>query len=90
VVAYSCDTAPSDAIVDLARGADVLVHEAQQGEVPGVHSTYEQAADVAFRANVRKLILVHLPPGVTEDDLHDARRIFPHTTLGEDGDRHDF
>jgi ribonuclease Z len=90
VAAYSCDTAPSREITELARGADLLVHEAQQMPVPGVHSTYEQAAQVAFEAGARRLLLVHLPPGVTDGDLEAARRVFAHTELGEDGDRHDF
>jgi ribonuclease Z len=90
VAAYSCDTAPSPEITALARGADVLVHEAQQSPVPGVHSTYEQAAQVAFEAGVRRLVLVHLPPGVRDDDLAAARKVFAHTELGNDGGRCEF
>ena len=90
VVAYSCDTNPSPEITALAAGADILVHEAQQQRHEGVHSTYAQAAEVAFRAGARRLVLVHLPPGVTDADLADARRIFEHTELGEDGARYEF
>jgi ribonuclease Z len=90
VVAYSCDTAPSDAITELAKGVDILVHEAQKNEVPGVHSTYAQAAGVALRSGARRLILVHLPPGVSDEDLAEARKAFEHATLGADGDRHEF
>jgi ribonuclease Z len=90
VVAYSCDTSPSPEITQLAAGADILVHEAQQQRHEGVHSTYAEAAEVAFRAGARRLVLVHLPPGVSEADLADARRIFEHTGLGEDGARYEF
>jgi len=90
VVAYSCDTARSDAIVEMAKGADILVHEAQKLAFPGVHTSYAEAARSAFEAGVRRLILVHLPPGVEEADLEDARRVFAHTELGEDGGRHEF
>jgi ribonuclease Z len=90
VVAYSCDTNPSPEITTLAAGVDILVHEAQKQRTEGVHSTYEQAAEVAFRAGARRLVLVHLPPGVQDADLAEARRVFEHTELGEDGGRYDF
>jgi ribonuclease Z len=90
VVAYSCDTNPSPEIAALAAGVDILVHEAQKQRTEGVHSTYEQAAEVAFRAGARRLVLVHLPPGVHDGDLAEARRVFEHTELGEDGRRYDF
>ena len=90
IAAYSCDTAPSPEITALARGADVLVHEAQETPVPGVHSTYAQAAQVAFEAGARRLVLVHLPPGAKDGDLEEARKVFAHTELGEDGGRRDF
>jgi len=90
VAAYSCDTAPSREITEMAKGADILVHEAQKQPVPNVHCTYEQAAQVAFEAGARRLILVHLPPGVNEGDLAAARQVFAHTELGVDGGRHEF
>lgn len=89
VVAYSCDTNPSPEITALAAGADILVHEAQK-EPTTMHSTYAQAADVAFRSGARRLVLVHLPPNAEESDLAEARGIFAHTELGEDGARYAF
>lgn len=82
VVAYSCDTEPADAIRDLARETDILVHEAT-GAGPG-HSSAEQAATIAADANAEQLLLVHLPPDITDDDLHDARTAFAETALGEE------
>ena len=83
VVAYSCDTAPCDAVVDLAEGADLLVHEAN-GPRPG-HSSMVEAADIARAAGVDQLVLVHLPPGSKQDTLADAREVFPDTALGIEG-----
>jgi len=57
VVAYSSDTAPSDEVVQLARDADLLLHEAA-GATPG-HSSAAMAGDVARKAGAKKLILVH-------------------------------
>lgn len=89
VCAYSCDTAKSAAIARLARGAGLLVHEAT-GTPEGGHTTYREAAEVAKEAGAGKLVLVHLPPGVGEDDLREARAVFPATVLGVDGGRHAF
>jgi ribonuclease Z len=88
VVAYSCDTEKSDAVAELARGADLLVHEAS-GDFPG-HTTMEDAARVASAAGAERLVLVHLPPGVADGDLEAAREIFPRVELGIDGGRYDF
>ena len=60
-VVYSSDTAPSPNLVRLARGADVLIHEAS-GAIPG-HSSAAQAAQVAESAGVGALYLIHYPAG---------------------------
>lgn len=84
VAAYSSDTEESPAIGRLARGAAILVHEAT-GDFKG-HSSAEGAARVAAAAQVERLVLVHLPPGIEGEDLAAARSIFPRTELGKDGD----
>ena len=89
VCAYSCDTAKSAEITEMARGADLLVHEATGTELGG-HTTYVQAAEVARDAGVGRMVLVHLPPFVTDGDLAEARTIFADMRLGEDGARYDF
>ena len=89
-VAYSCDTSRSQQITRLARGADILVHEAT-GSGPG-HSSAGDAAQVAQEASVGRLLLVHLPPENLLDDqeLERARAIFPRTEKGEEGGRYTF
>lgn len=57
VAAYSCDTEPCQAVVALARGADVLLHEAT-GAMQG-HSSARQAGEVALAAGVKALVLIH-------------------------------
>lgn len=88
VVAYSCDTEPADTIADLARGANILVHEAN-GDLRG-HSSAEEAARIAAQAGVDHLVLVHLPPGLTDADLTKAHTLFPHITLGDELDTFGF
>ena len=64
-VVYSSDTQPSDNVVALARGAGALVHEAtflERDRPPGhaAHSSAAEAGQVATRAGVDRLILVHV------------------------------
>ena len=84
VVAYSADTSKSEAVARLAEGARLLIHEAT-GSQPGIHASAEEAAETARDAGVDRLVLVHIPPGTSDDDLADARAIFAHTDWAEDG-----
>lgn len=61
VLAYSCDTEPAASMVDLASGADILIHEAS-GNSYG-HTSTEQAGGIARKAGVGKLYLIHYPTG---------------------------
>lgn len=65
-IVYSGDTGPTDALVDLARGADLALFEASFVDGPGnpvdLHMTGGQAADAARRAGVGRLMLTHLVP----------------------------
>src|SRR5699024_10015940 len=82
VVAYSADTERTEAMVRLAANADLLVHEAS-GPFPG-HSSAADAAAVAKAAQVKRLVLVHLPalPDGGKEILAEAQAIFPATELG--------
>ena len=92
--AYTGDTLPCDAVVEGARGADLLFHDATFGgnlhkraKETG-HSTAGQAAEVATRAQVGCLVLSHLSARYTRhatELLEEARRVFPHTEVAEDG-----
>lgn len=66
VIAYSCDTEPTAAVVRLAAGADVLLHESSGGGVG--HSSPDQAGQIAQQAEVARLLLIHYPTiGMDED-----------------------
>jgi len=58
---YSCDTEPCEQVERLAAGADILIHEAS-GLFEG-HSSAAQAGDIARRAEVGALYLIHYPTG---------------------------
>ncbi|GIV62194.1 MBL fold metallo-hydrolase [Rhodocaloribacter litoris] len=87
-VVYSGDTEPCESIARLARGANLLVHEANG---PGYgHTSPVDAARIAARAGVERLLLTHLPPGLSDADLTDARRHFARTELAEELDTRAF
>lgn len=74
-IAYSCDTAPSDHIIELARGVKYLFHEATTLENPVAgHTSAVQAGAQAMRASARGLVLVHLPPDARPAKWRDAAR----------------
>lgn len=90
VLAYSCDTEPSSAICQMAHGADLLVHEAT-GEGYG-HSSALQAAECAARAQVQKLLLVHLPPAtdLSDADMQTVHTLFAQAEKGQEGGSYTF
>lgn len=76
VMAYSCDTEPCAEVAQLAQGANILIHEAA-GRMRG-HSSAEQAGEMASRAEVEHLYLIHYPTGkyADADLVKDARRTY--------------
>jgi ribonuclease BN (tRNA processing enzyme) len=73
VLAYTGDTGMCDAVVDLARGADVLLSEASwthSADRPeGIHLSGTEAGQVAARAGVGELLLTHIPPWTSREDV---------------------
>lgn len=67
VIAYSTDTGPCDQVVRLAKDADILIHEAS-GSSNG-HSSAAEAGEIASKAGVKTLVLIHYPPDAELADL---------------------
>ena len=71
-VTFITDTRPSDVSIELARGSDLLIHEASFSAVlepdarpaDHYHSTAQQAGDIARQAGCPRLALVHLGPEI--------------------------
>jgi len=76
VLVYTSDTTRSPEVVQLARDADILIHEAT-GEYYG-HSTGADAARDASEANAKRLVLIHYPSVRGDPDaiLEEAKTIF--------------
>ncbi|WP_457555133.1 MBL fold metallo-hydrolase [Candidatus Pyrohabitans sp.] len=72
---YACDGAPTEELVGLASQADLLVAEGYGGGA-ATHSSPLLAAQLARRAKVRRLALVHLWRGLAEEELERAREVF--------------
>ncbi len=93
-IAYCVDTVPTQNAIELARHADLLIHdatfsdeEAQWARKTG-HSTAREAAGIARQAGVRQLALTHISGRFMPRDnnrlLNEAREVFPKTILAQD------
>ncbi len=92
--AYCSDTKYDESIIPYILNADLLYHEAtftkelQDRAKRTHHSTAEQAAKIALKANVKKLILGHLSArykGI-QGHLEEAKTVFENSYVVNDGD----
>ena len=91
-IVYSGDTTPLDQMVEFAKDADLLIHESTFEGIYGDtayemgHSTSVQAAEIAKKANVKRLILTHVSTRYKKSDIleTEAKEIFENSTVAED------
>ncbi len=94
IVTILGDTRKCEAALELAKEADLLIHEAtfakEDGELAHnyFHSTTGHAAQTARQAGAKKLCLTHISSRYDRDAavelLLEARAIFPETEIAED------
>lgn len=94
-VVYTGDTRPCESVIKLAENCDVLIHDGtfshEEKELveDSAHSTNKQAAEVAKKANSKKLYLTHISQRYPkkqdlEKIIQEARKTFPETYIAED------
>lgn len=92
-IVYSGDTRPTREIEEASRNADLLIHDGALADdmidwaIETKHTTAGEAAALAARAGVRRLVLTHISSRYSEDTtplLNDARKVFPETLIASD------
>ena len=91
--AYCSDTAYNPAMIPIIEGVDLLYHEATFAECDKAraketfHSTARQAAEIAQKANVKRLVIGHYSAryDVLTELYNEAKELFPATILGNEG-----
>ena len=93
-VVYTGDTTPGPETLEMARGADLLIHEATFLEEEAdraketFHSTARSVGRLAREAEVGRLILTHVSARYSENPaplVEEARSEFPETVAARDG-----
>ena len=95
--AYCADTIYTEDIIQYFRGVDLLYHEATflhnmvDSAHEKFHSTALEAATIAVKAGVKRLLIGHFSARYDELQplLDEARAVFPDTELAEDGKKID-
>jgi ribonuclease Z len=91
-IVISGDTIPVENMIDFARNADVLIHEAtfdtsmEEISLEYGHTTAAQAAEIAKKAKVDRLFLTHISPRYLDSQVleQDARKVFKNTFVPKD------
>ena len=91
-IGISGDTRPTEKLVKFFRGADLLIFDSTFNEkhselaIERYHSTAKEAAHLAKKAHVKKLILTHFSTRYKDVSplVEEARKVHPDTIAAED------
>jgi ribonuclease Z len=92
-IGYSGDTRPSPGLARFFSGCDLLIFDStfrgsdRDKAVERKHSTSVEAAELAKKAGVRRLVLTHFSARYTNTSslVREARKVFPSTVAAADG-----
>ena len=95
--AFCSDTSYNEKIIPQIKGVDILYHEAtfldelKERAQQTMHSTAKEAATIAKKANVKRLIIGHYSQRYFDLSplLDEAQSVFPDTLLAEEGEKHE-
>jgi ribonuclease Z len=91
-IVYAIDTRPCENILNLSKNADCLIHDGMftsdlyEKAIEAGHSTALEAAELAKKAEVKKLFLIHISSRYPNTDklLSEAQMVFPNTEIAYD------
>lgn len=94
-IVYATDTRPSAYTIRAASSADLLIHDATYEENESqlakmrMHSTAREAAIIAKKSSVKRLILTHISARYKNTELHieESKKVFKNTDIAVDGMR---
>ncbi len=92
-IVYATDTRPTKETLKAANGADIFIHESTYADSEQFlakkryHSTSVEAAEIARKARVRRLVLTHPSARYKITDIleKESKAIFRNTEMAKDG-----
>ncbi len=93
-VVYTGDTRPCKRTIEIAKHADLLIHDATFGEdeadraAQTGHATAREAAEIARKASALRLVLTHISSRYADDVRaleREARHVFRESVVAYDG-----
>jgi ribonuclease Z len=94
-IVYTGDTRPCESVIEASTNADLLIHDGTLSEetkeyaIDYMHSTALEAAEVAKKAAVKKLVLTHISARYSDLEgamklEEEARHVFENTEVARD------
>jgi len=91
-IVYSGDTSPCTQMINFSKDADILIHEStfnnnhKDNAIETGHSTAAMAAEIAKKANVKKLLLTHISTRYKDTKIleKEALEIFENSIVVDD------
>ncbi len=92
-ISFITDTRPINSVPNFIKESDLFICEAMYGDdldiskaVKNHHMTFREAANLASKGNVKKLLLTHFSPSLDNPSLYieNALNTFKNTIIGED------
>lgn len=88
------DTRPLDTVPNFIKESDLFICEGTYGDdndiekaIKNKHMTFVEAASLAYKGNVKELLLTHFSPAMPEPELfkQNVLGVFKNTIIGYDG-----
>lgn len=93
-LSYISDTRPIASIPEFIKESDLFICEGTYGDdediekaIKNKHMTFREAAELAYKGNVKELLLTHFSPSIDNPDQYKLKTegIFSNTIIGFDG-----